>query len=195
MRIFWYSGDERSRQALTAELSRQGHLVRCAETPELPLEGEDLVLLQLPRISMNRSCLCANSASGPHRTPLVALGVWQLAADIAPVLDCGADDYIPLPCAPEVLALRLAVAAHLARKHSAAGEQNGCRSGSRLRPRLRAWPRWPAASRTILTICLRPSWATPNWPCWTYRRSPPSATAWIRSTRPRAVPPNSRARC
>ena len=48
MRIFWYSGDERSRQALAAELSRQGHLVRCAETPELPLEGEDLVLLQLP---------------------------------------------------------------------------------------------------------------------------------------------------
>ena len=124
MRIFWYSGDERSRQALAAELSRQGHLVRCAETPELPLEGEDLVLLQLPP-DLDESVVLLREfrKRASAATPLVALGVWQLAAEIAPILDCGADDYIPYPCAPDVLALRLAVAAHLALKHSAAGEQ------------------------------------------------------------------------
>lgn len=109
---------------MTAKLSQLGHLVRCAETPELPLEGEDLVLLQLPP-DIDESIVLVREfrRRASDSTPLVALGVWQGAAEIAPILDCGADDYLPCPCEPEAVALRLAVAAHLVRKHSAANEQ------------------------------------------------------------------------
>ena len=124
MRIFWYSGDERTRQALTAKLSQQGHLVRCAETPELPLEGEELVLLQLPP-DIDESVVLVREfrRRSSDRTPLVVLGAWQRGAEIAPLLAAGADDYVVFPCQPEVIVLRLAVAYTQARKHSAASEQ------------------------------------------------------------------------
>ncbi len=124
MRILWYSSDERTKQAMDAKLSRQGHLVRCAETPEIPLEGEELVLLQLPP-DIDESVVLVHEfrRRTGDRTPLVVLGAWQREAEIAPLLAAGADDYIVFPCEPEAIALRLAVADHQARKHSAGSEQ------------------------------------------------------------------------
>ena len=124
MQVFWYSRQAASRQALDAYLSRQGYLVRCADTPELPLEGEELILLQLPPLVEEAVVLVREfRRRAGDRTPIVVLGSWTLPAEVAPVLENGADDYVLFPCTPESLALRLAIAAHHARKHSADAEQ------------------------------------------------------------------------
>lgn len=124
MRIFWYSGHAATRLALASYLSQQGDVVRCADTPELPLEGEDLILLHLPPI-IDEALILIREFRGKasDHVPIVAIGIWTLAQEIAPILENGADDYVLFPCTPESVALRLAVAAHLRQKHSLDAEQ------------------------------------------------------------------------
>jgi len=124
MRVFWYSGHTATRQALAAHLSQQGYLVRCAETPEIPLDGEDLILLDLPP-DLDAALVLVREFR--HRAsdhvPIIAMGVWTLAGEVAPILESGADDYLLSPCPPERVALRLTVAARQAVKHSVGAEQ------------------------------------------------------------------------
>jgi signal transduction histidine kinase/ActR/RegA family two-component response regulator len=124
MQVFWYSRQAATRQALDAYLSRQGYVVRCADTPEIPLDGEDLILLQLPPGVEEAVVLVREfRRRAGDRTPIVVLGSWAQSDEVAPILDNGADDYVLFPCTPESIALRLSVAAHLARKYSADAEQ------------------------------------------------------------------------
>lgn len=124
MLVFWYSGHAATRQTLAAYLSRQGYLVSCAETPELPLAGEDLILLHLPPLIDEALVLVREFRHKANdRTPIVALGPWTLASEVAPILENGADDYLLFPCPPEAVDLRLSVVSHLARKHSVGAEQ------------------------------------------------------------------------
>ena len=120
MRVFWYSRRAASSQALAAELSKHGYEVHCAETPEIALDGEDLILLQLPpQIDESLILLREFRRRAGDRTPIVAIGSWSQPTEVAPILENGADDYLPAPSTPESIALRLAVAAHLARKYAA----------------------------------------------------------------------------
>ena len=124
MLVFWYSGHAATRQTLAAYLSQQNYLVRCAETPEIPLEGEDLILLHLPAVIDEALVLVREFRSkASDRTPIVALGTWEQSQEIAPLFENGADDYAQFPCPPESVALRLLVAAHHARRHSVGAEQ------------------------------------------------------------------------
>ena len=124
MQVFWYSGHAATRQSLAAHLSQQGYLVRCAETPEIPLDGEDLILLHLPPVIAEALVLVREFRHrASYRTPILALGPWTLSNEVAPILENGADDYTLFPCSSESVALRLSVAAHYARKHSIDSEQ------------------------------------------------------------------------
>src|ERR1035437_1484848 len=120
MRVFWYSRHAASRQALDAYLSRQGYVVRCADTPEVPLDNEELILLQLPS-SIEESVVLVREfrRRAGDRTPIVVMGSWTQPGEVSPLLDNGADDYVPPPGDLQSVAMRLAVATHLARKHSA----------------------------------------------------------------------------
>ena len=98
--------------------------MRCAETPETPLDGEELILLELPPLMDEALVLIREfRRKAGDRTPLVVTGSWSQPEEIAPLLENGADDYVPFPCAPENVAMRLVVAGHLAKKHSAGAEQ------------------------------------------------------------------------
>jgi signal transduction histidine kinase/ActR/RegA family two-component response regulator len=124
MRVFWYSGHAATRQALAAYLSQQGYLVRCAETPEIPLDGEELILLDLPPVPDAALVLVREFRRRANdRIPIVALGVWTLPGDVEPILDSGADDYVLFPCPLEGVAVRLAIVAQMVRKHSVGAEQ------------------------------------------------------------------------
>jgi two-component system cell cycle sensor histidine kinase/response regulator CckA len=124
MRVFWYSGQAAARQALAAYLPHQGYDVRCAETPEIPLDGEEVILLQLPPL-IDESVVLVREfrRRAGDRTPIVVIGTWVQPDEVAPLLENGADDYVQSPCSPQSVAMRLAVATHLARKHSADAEQ------------------------------------------------------------------------
>ena len=123
MRVFWYSRQAATRQALAANLCRQGYDVHCAETPEMPLDGEDLILLQLPPVIEESVVLVREfRRRAGDRTPIVVLGPWAQPGEVAPILENGADDYVLFPGTTESVALRLAVAAHMATKHSADAE-------------------------------------------------------------------------
>lgn len=124
MRVFWYSGHVATRQALAAYLSQQGYEVHCADTPELALDGEELILLELPASPDAALVLVREFRRRANdHVPIVVLGAWTLPAEIAPILERGADDYVQYPCPPESVAVRLSVAAHQARKHSLGAEQ------------------------------------------------------------------------
>jgi signal transduction histidine kinase len=124
MQVFWYSRQAADRHALDARLTRQGYVVHCADNPEIPLDGEDLILLQLPPFVEEAVVLVREfRRRAGDRTPIVVLGSWAQAAEVAPILESGADDYLLFPCSPESIVLRLAVAAHLAKKHSVDAEQ------------------------------------------------------------------------
>ncbi len=124
MMVFWYSGHAATRQALVTYLSQQNHLVRCAETPEISLSGEDLILLHLPPVIDEALVLVREfRRQARDRTPIVALGPWALSQEAAPLLENGADDYLQFPCPLESVGLRLLVAAHHTRKHSVGAEQ------------------------------------------------------------------------
>jgi len=124
MRVFWYSGQAATRHALAEYLSEHGYDVRCAETPEIPLNGEDLILLRLPPLIDEALVLVREfRRRAGDRTPLIVIGTWARADEITPTLENGADDYVLSPCTEESVALRLAVAFHQARKHSVGPEQ------------------------------------------------------------------------
>ena len=124
MRVFWYSGQAATRHALAEYLSEHGYDVRCAETPEIPLNGEDLILLRLPPLIDEALVLVREfRRRAGDRTPLIVIGTWARADEITPTLENGADDYVLSPCTEESVALRLAVAFHQARKHSVGAEQ------------------------------------------------------------------------
>lgn len=124
MRIFWYSGHAVTSLALSAYLSQQGYLVRCADTPELPVEGEDLILLHLPPLIDEALVLVREfRRKMSDRVPIVVIGIWTLPQEITPLLENGADDYVLFPCTPESVALRLAVVAHATRKNSVDAQQ------------------------------------------------------------------------
>jgi two-component system cell cycle sensor histidine kinase/response regulator CckA len=123
MRVFWYSRQAVTRQALAADLCQQGYDVHCAETPEMPLDGEDLILLQLPSVVEESVVLVREfRRRAGDRTPIVVIGPWARPDEVAPILEGGADDFVLSPFTPESVALRLSVAAHLAKKHSADAE-------------------------------------------------------------------------
>jgi two-component system, cell cycle sensor histidine kinase and response regulator CckA len=124
MRVFWYSAQATTRQALVEYLSQHGYDVRCAGTPEIPLDGEALILLDLPPL-MDAALVLVREfrRRAGDRTPLIVTGPWRHPDEVAPLLENGADDYLLAPCAPENVAVRLAIAAHQAEKHSAGSEQ------------------------------------------------------------------------
>ena len=87
MQVFWYSGQAETRHALAEYLSDQGYDVRCAETPEIPLNGEDLILLRLPPLIEEALVLVREfRRKAGDRTPIVAIGTWVLADEVAPIL-------------------------------------------------------------------------------------------------------------
>ena len=98
--------------------------MRCAETPETPLDGEELILLELPPVIEESVVLVREfRRRAGDRTPIVVIGTWLEPVEVEPILANGADDYVAQPSSPEGIALRLVVAANLAKKYAAGAEQ------------------------------------------------------------------------
>ena len=123
MQILWYSSRPGA-PSLPAFLVRNGYYVRCAETAESPVDDADAILLELPPVIDEAVVLIREfRRRAADRTTLLALGPWDSAAEIAPLLEAGADDYVHMPCEPEQIPLRLAVAERAAERRSVSAEQ------------------------------------------------------------------------
>src|ERR1017187_4573059 len=110
MRVWWHSRRPAASETIAAGLELLGYSIERAFAPALPPRGVAAVLLDLPP-DLDRALVLVREFRRrmDDWTPLIALGDWHVPADLGPILEAGADDYLPYSCDVDALGCRLAV--------------------------------------------------------------------------------------
>ena len=131
MQVLFYVSPDSRPATLRRELEQAGHRLTLAEHPAFPLQDEIVCCAVLPpELDAAARLVAVLRRQLPAEVPLLAVGPWLRAAEIEPLLQKGADDFLTLGAPAEELQLRLAVLERQARARLA--QMNSAQDRARL---------------------------------------------------------------